>query len=202
MKRWAGGALLLMAIAMLGIPAAEAQEQRSVIRYFVGYITPTGDFETTLPFGGRTKSVFQDGLGAGLGFEYRFNEMIGLDATVSLYNPLIRQTGSFFPPAEKRLREIPITLGPMFHFGTDTVQAYAGPMAVYMMYGKISAPDNTEFDDELTWGVKAGVDVPLGEYWAFSASVQYLAAKVEIEGTGVELDQKPIVVTLGAAYRF
>ena len=60
------------------------------------------------------------------------------------------------------------------------------------------------FDDDLGFGLRAGVDVPIGHggSWIVSAGLRYLKAILESDGTGEDLDLDPLMVSIGVGYRF
>lgn len=204
MTRRTGVVLLgVLAAAALAAPTpALAQGSGWAFRYHIGYFIPTDEFETTEP-AGTSKATFQNEIGVGLSAEYLFNERFGLEVGAKYFKPSVRSAGPGVPTAEKRLEIIPVTLGALYHFGGETYQFYGGVEAAYIDYGQISAPNYTTFDSEFTLGLKLGVDVPFNNAWAFSGTVEYLFAQAQIDDpTGAELQPMPVIVSLGATYRF
>jgi outer membrane protein W len=204
MRKLAGLAILALGVTLFTVAPAVAQEHRTAIRYFVSYMSPTGDDKFD-----DSKVAFQQTWGVGLGFEPRITPTIGLDVALKFYKPGVKLT---VPGAsgEKRVQMWPITIGPMFHFGKGVAGFYAGPELAYVSYGRIASPITAtiagpiKIKDEFTWGVKGGVDVPLGGGdWAFSATLEYIDAKSKVDVTdGPDLNSKPILVAIGFAYRF
>ena len=196
MRRFAGLALAALAAALFVSPAL-AGEERGGIRYFGEFMAPSSDYKV-----GDTQTKLTSTLGVGLGAYVKANDWITIDFDVKFLKPEVRVAANG-EVGKKRVRVLPITVGPMFHFGDANWRFYAGPELAYMNYGKISEPENVKFKSQLTWGVKAGLDVPLSQRWSGSVAVEYIDAKmtVDMDG-GPDLKPKPVIVSFGATYRF
>lgn len=187
-------ALAAVAAAGTGMVQAQADANPSTARFQLGFFAPTGDVSLSGLEVEVDESSYENTFGVGLNYEYRFGDIWGVDFGVKYFKPDI-ELGRFSDEA----RFVPWTVGFNYHFGNEGWQFYAGPELAYIMYGNPDFP-GWDIDDELTWGVKAGVDVPWQGNWAFNASVEYLAAKADMRGT--DLDPKPFIITVGAGYRF
>ena len=64
--------------------------------------------------------------------------------------------------------------------------------------------DKLVFDDDVGFGVKLGVDHPLGDSgrWWLTAGVRYLRVILEGEIAGQDGDLDPVIGTVGVGYRF
>lgn len=208
MRKLAAVALLAAGVLALGARPAAAQDAQNTIRYSLGYLGPTSSYKADYPGGGQQRTVFQNALGVGLGYERRVSPLLGVEAKVQLFKPGVKV---LIPGAsgEKNVRFLPLTIGALFHFDTSTYKFYAGPELAYVNWGSIAAPvapgfdGDLEFKSQLTWGLKVGADVPFNNGWSFAASIEYIDAKAEVDrADGASLNPKPLIVTLGAAYKF
>jgi outer membrane protein W len=191
-------ALVVPALVVLAASASLAQDSGWTFRYNLGYFVPTDDFSVP-----GARATVQNTFGVGLGAEFRISDRWGFEGSARYFNPLVRSVGTDVPAAEKRLQTIPVTLGVNYHFGWPKYQLYVGPEVAYVTYGDISAPDNTQFENEFTFGAKIGVDVPINDVWAFNAAFEYLLLSTKIDDeAGAELSPDPAIVTLGVSYRF
>ncbi len=190
-------ALVVPMLVAFAASAALAQDSGWTFRYNLAYMVPTGEFSVP-----GARATLQNTLGVGLGAEFMLNEQLGFEGGFRYFNPLVRSAGEGVPDAEKRLQIVPVTLGLNWHFGGDTYRLYAGPEVAYVTYGQISAPDNTKFSNEFTFGVKAGVDVPINDVWSFNATAEYLLMDAEIDGVDAKLSPDPVIVSLGVSYHF
>lgn len=171
------------------------------------------------------KAEFQGALGAGIGYEYMVTDLIGIDAGLDYFKPdleltatgtLIHSDGSADETVSVKVKGsgkfMPLTVGPMFHVAkNESMDFYLGPQLAYIMYGDVSVTNEflgevkAKFKNELTWGVKLGIDVPLGQGWAFNGQLQYLDAKSELDediSPKPKFNAKPFILTAGATYRF
>ncbi len=193
---------------------AQATPAQHTVRFGGGFFLPTGDVDISIRTGDdddlvdvSNRNEFKSTFGVAAGYEYRFNDLVGIDVGARYYRPEVersRRTGSL---AEDKAGFLPITAGAMFHFGeVGRFSFYAGPQLVWVLYTDPDLdPDidiDYSFDDEITWGVKGGVDYQVGNGpWGVSAVLEYIDAAAETKG-GPKLRPNPLLVSFGAVYRF
>ncbi len=150
-----------------------------------------------------------------MSWERRFSGPLGIELGAKYYRPeLVLPGGGVFgiPGAafSDDVSIVPITAGLNIHLGSsERFDFYFGPQIAYVTYGSVEPPttfvaDEFDFDDELTWGAKVGIDIPLGDTWALTISADYLAANaaLQVNGAEYEIQPKPVSINFGAAVRF
>ena len=215
--RFSKTALLLTVAALASAAPALAAAPKNVFRFQVGAFLPTGDNSYEQEAGKDAPPSVDlkvDGAAAvGVAYERRFTELFGLEVGLKYSKPKFKidfsemyarkvPTGS----VEASTRVMPLTLAALFHplQGAGKVDFFVGPELVYAMYGSSDFElGSTDYKNQLTWGAKAGLDVPINPKWSFTASVEYMSLKAEIDATGAPaFNPKPVVVAVGAAYKF
>lgn len=211
-------ALLVVVVGLLAAPASMAAGEKNALRFGLGYFTATGDLTSdVLDVSGRIK--YQGAVGAGVGYEHRFDDLIGLDFGFKYFQPDVELSSSGVSLKESG-KFMPLTAGVMFHVAkSEKVDFYLGPELAYVMYGDVTLDVlglevfTAKFKDDLTFGVKLGADFAMSPKWAINASVEYLDAKSEVDTLAVagidipgsggdKLDPKPIILMVGATYKF
>lgn len=104
-----------------------------------------------------------------------------------------------------------VWLGANYHFTPGRrADVFAGGFAGLSYFGGVTivSPagglrEKLAFDDDFGFGVRAGVDVGLGERrkWFVSAGVRYLSTILEGESGG-DLDLDPLMLSIGFGHRF
>ena len=216
--RFSKTALLLTVAALASAAPALAAAPKNVFRFQVGAFLPTGDNsyeETAGKDAAPSIDLKVDGAAAvGVAYERRFTELFGLEVGLKYSKPKFKidfsemyarkvPTGS----VEASTRVMPLTLAALFHPLKDAgkVDFFVGPELVYAMYGSSDTFMGTvDYKNQLTWGVKAGIDYAINARWAFTASAEYMDLKAEIDESGLDgkINPKPVVVAVGAAYKF
>ena len=215
--RFSKTALLLTVAALASAAPALAAAPKNVFRFQVGAFLPTGDNSYEQEAGKDAPPSVDlkvDGAAAvGVAYERRFTELFGLEVGLKYSKPKFKidfsemyarkvPTGS----VEASTRVMPLTLAALFHplQGAGKVDFFVGPELVYAMYGSSDFElGSTDYKNQLTWGAKAGLDVPINPKWSFTASVEYMNLKAEVDQTDApEFNPKPIVVAVGAACKF
>ena len=190
---------------------------------------PNGQFPATLSV--PTVLEADAALGVELGFEYRATDLIGFDISIGRathdVDLTIRSTMTTIPDplgqpgdtvnvtvagSEEKFGEatqIPIVLGPTFHVLKDSVvDLYLGPQIGFTIWDDLELErggGDVSLDDEFTWGAQVGLDVPLGDTWAFNVMARYrvLEAAVEDDDEGDDvIDINPVEARIGFSVRF
>lgn len=98
-----------------------------------------------------------------------------------------------------------------YHFGApgDTWRPYLGAGINYTTFiqKKSKLASNIEMSDSTGWAVTAGCDYWFQKDWGLYASITTLKVKSKLVATGstvlqTTIDFRPVVYTIGAAYRF
>ena len=209
--------LLLTILCIAWAAPALAAEPQNVIRYQIGALLPTSD--ETIPMiadkaVGDVDLKVQSALAVGIAYERRFSDIFGLEFGIKYSKPKFKAEMTETPAkqpvgsVEASTRVMPLTVAALFHPLKDRagkVDLFLGPELVYAMYGSSDLEGETiDYKNQLTWGVKVGMDVPINPKWSFTAAVEYMDLKAEVDETDVDakFNPKPIVVVVGAAYRF
>jgi outer membrane protein OmpA-like peptidoglycan-associated protein len=211
------------AIALLALPAvARAQEPadcrhgggyRWTLRGFAAKVDTEDDRHVQESEGGaiRQQLKLEGGEGFGAGLEYRFTCLLGLegivlqtdlDAHYMIDTPTAWEMDTFDASGPI------VSLGLNFHLTPQSfVDFYLGPTVALVQYDDFSTslagvPFSTDFDNEVAFGLAAGLDIPFGESnpWAVTASIRKLWASAE--SGPISIDTDPLIGTLGIAYRW
>lgn len=210
---------LVCAVFAIGVTLpAFAAEPKGTFRANLGYLSPTGDLKERIGFDTGEgvidvdiKAEFDSALGVALGYEYRFNDLIGLDVGLQYYKPKVKfegRGGSVEVRDDDSGKFMPLTVGPMFHVAkTDKIDFYLGPELAYVLYGGVDleTAGKVDFKNDLVVGAKLGANVLFSGDWALNFNLEYLAAKAKTDqpdADNVKLNAKPLILTVGAAYRF
>ena len=61
-----------------------------------------------------------------------------------------------------------------------------------------------DFDDQFSYGLNAGVDIPFGQdsSWIFSLALKYLVSDLKESGGPREIAIDPLIGSIGIGYRF
>ena len=209
-------ALLAAALTVAGAAPALAATPKNVFRFQVGALLPTSDDTlgvTATKARPAIKLESDSALAFGVSYERRISDLFGLEAAIKYSKPNFKATAEDFEKSkqaealESKTRITPLTVAALFHPLRDKngkVDLFVGPELVYAMYGSSDTFMGTvDYKNQLTWGVKAGIDYAINANWAFTASAEYMDLKAEIDATGApEFNPKPVVVAVGAAYKF
>ena len=219
-------ASVLPALALLlCLPAvsADAGELGWRVRGFGALLSPdtsettvNGDGDDILIEAGR-------GFGGGGDVEYQFHRHLGVDAGIVVASPEITLSaeiaglGALSLP--DKLTTAVFTGGVLVHLtpGSPIVDLYAGGGVAVVSPGGLSFDIlgierlNVEGESYVTWSVRAGLDLSLGEDspWAVSLGVRYIPGDIELRQLGVPADDDSaefgfnmLGFTAGVAYRF
>lgn len=108
-------------------------------------------------------------------------------------------------------RSVSPTLFVNYHFGAegDTWRPYLGAGVNYTKFTDIEsrlAPE-VEMGDSTGWAVQAGIDYTINKQWGAFASVAAVKVKSKLVAAGstvlqTTIDFRPVIYTVGLAYRF
>ena len=197
--------VLAVGLILATAPQAISAEDSSWTLRFHGAIVDSS-VETRTSIGGVSSSVDVGG-GFGIGAEYRRSQKFGVEfstlfAGLELNNSV---SGGRGLSQSLEMSMLPLTFAFLFHFDPGgRVDLFVAPTFSVVQYLDIGTfIDATgvgatlEADTDAAFGAAVGIDVPFGKgKWAFSSSLRYM--KTGFEKTDVD----PVIVTLGAAYRF
>ena len=201
MRKRSAALLFVTCCALLSAgPAALSQETRGTFRAGIEWTFPTGENNAN-----GIKTRFNTAVGVALAYEVKYSPLIGLDLSVSYSKPKVEQ-GNLSSDTSTKL--VPVALGLNLHpIRSKQLDLYAGPAIAYVNYGSLPATSFAKFKNELTWGVRAGVDIPFKDSnWGLNLDLLYLRAKSEVESSVISdktaLNARPFFLTFGACYRY
>ncbi|HEX6850765.1 MAG TPA: OmpW family outer membrane protein [Candidatus Polarisedimenticolaceae bacterium] len=188
--------LAMVAAAAVAVPATAADETL-IFRGNVAFITPTAD--STID---DIKFEADSAVGLDASFEYKFAKAWGVEAAVLYAKHDVKADGSKFAEID----QTPLLISANYHFPTaGNADWYVGPTVGYTFWGDVDVDNpaavDPSTDGEFTYGVNAGVDVPIKGSWAFTGGLRYLFSKANGDGVG-DVDVNPLVLRAGVAYRF
>lgn len=211
----------LIVVGVLPLAAVSGQEtdERWTLTAAGVWLSPVGDEVTTSqgpPFAQQveTQEVSDDATGFALGLEYRWTPRIGVELGFLLVemDTTFRSeiAGMTFADTEAMDLES-VLFGVNWHLTPERrvdvsiggFVAQTKPEDVIFLT-EIGGRAKRVFDDDIGFGVKVGLEVPLRPRsgWGLAASVRYLDTILESETPGQDLDLDPVVATVGVRYRF
>lgn len=160
-------------------------------------------------------SKIDSALGLGLGWEWRFNERVGLDLNWFYGKHDVSLDGEKFDST----KFMPVTVGANFHLTPDKkVDFFVGPVIGYVFYSDLkNGPVEVELDNDIVYGVNVGVEYPFKDKVAFFGSVKYLKASSDgalripddeipvralVTVANPEVDVDPLVAQVGVSFRY
>lgn len=179
------------------------------IQFGIQAITPTDDLKEIdeLTQEAQTTEI-DEAVGFQAAFEYMVTNLIGVEPTIgfSTHDVEVEQTGV----PELQLGEIDLmalSANLNFHFLRESrVDLYAGPTVGYALWGDLESDVfqmDFSTDDEFIYGVNLGLDVPFGDSsWEFAAAFGLLFTDVSVEGSPSDIGMDPMVLKIGASYKF
>ena len=192
------GVLVLSAV---GLPAS-ADDTKWKVRFGLLYSSPTGDFSES----GQTTEL--DGsAGIHASAEFQVTDMIGVEPGIGYSKHDITVDEAGFPTLDfGETTWTALTVNGNFHLLREReFDLYVGPTIGYVFWDSIKNnqfPSDVPTDDEVAFGVNAGIDVPIGESaWAFSGALRYLSTDLAVKGGG-DIGVDPVQIKVGLAYSF
>lgn len=200
---------ILAALVLLPAVAATAQPTNGPwsVEAFGAFFSPSGG---SFPAGDATYTLDEDGTGFGLAVNLRLARSWSVEA------------GALFVDLDNDFR-----LGTLADTETMGVEMFWGGVDWHFAPGARLDPtlgvfvaetsyedviflteagrrDKFSFDDDYGFGLKVGIDLPLGRSgnWYLTAEARYLQTILEGEVAGQDLDLDPVLVAVGFGYRF
>jgi hypothetical protein len=202
MRRFLVGAFVAIAILGFTLPASAERGDKQV-RFGILTSMPTGDFTDE----GQTTEL-DSAFGFQAGFEYGLTDLMGLEAGLSSLSHDVTVEEAGFPSLE--LGDIDLlTLAVSLNFHvvrSEKMDLFVGPMIGNSFWGDLQTtdlfPEDFPADDEVVFGLNAGIDLPFGEGgWAFSGTLRYTLSDVSLE-SGPDLGVDPLELGVGLSYSF
>jgi outer membrane protein W len=192
------GALVLSAIAL----PASAGDSEWKVRFGVLFNSPTGDLSES----GQTTEL-DNATGFHVSGEFGVTERIGIEPGLGYAKHDIDVKESGFPTLGfGETTWTALTVNGNYHlFQEGSVDLYVGPTVGYVFWDSIESNvflSDVPTDDEFTFGVNAGIDVPIGDSpWAFAGALRYLSVDLGVPG-GSDIGVDPIQIKIGLSYSF
>ena len=149
-----------------------------------------------------------------LAYERRLTPNIGVEAVLGI-PPKIKANAAgsvaFLGDDVLSAKIIAPTFFANYHFGApgDTWRPYLGAGFNYTKFVNATSKlaSDVKLSDSLGWAAQAGLDYTLNRDWSLFASVATLQVRSKLVATGstvlqTTIDFRPIVYTVGTAYRF
>jgi outer membrane protein W len=209
-----------MLTCVLAAPASAA-DPRWGFRVFAAGFDPDTRETIVNPEGRQIEVVAGSALGAGAGLEYCFTPHIGLDLGVMAGTPEIELSQDVPIIGRVSLSDSMTTVvgtaDLLVHLTPGrSVDVYVGAGVAGIRYGDLSygLADLGSFDvsveDDVTWSVRAGIDIALGadSGWSAVGGVRYIPSKLDVWQIGtpaddtVSFDFNIFSFTVGVGYRF
>lgn len=198
--------------------SGQAADERWTLTAGGAWLSPAGDEVTVSqgpPFAEQreTQEISDEATGFALGLEYRWTPRIGVELGLLLVEMdttyRLEVAGFAFTDTEAMDLES-VLLGVNWHLTPERrvdvsiggFVAQTKPEDVIFLT-EIGGRAKRVFDDDIGFGLKVGLEVPLRPQsaWGLTASVRYLDTILESETPGQDLNLDPVVATVGVRYR-
>ena len=160
--------------------------------------------------------------GVGISAEYRFSHRLGAEFGIAA---ALGIDGYTYPYDFNTFSFVPLTAGLNVHLTPDRkVDVYLGPVLAYVHYEDLTFTvypghhyrgwpywlpgvyENLRVEDDFAFGANLGFDVRFRESrWSFCTALKYLATNLDAtdrDGRHVDIDLDPVILSVGAGYRF
>jgi opacity protein-like surface antigen len=216
--------VLIAVLALLGLAVvpASAGERDWHVRVFASGFDPDLDVMVPAENPDEIRVTADSDLGFGASLELQLSELLGLELGVMQASPSIELSADVpgYGPLSltDSLSTLVITLDLDVHLtpGSEWFDVYLGGGVANVGYGDLHYVDpdgdplDLETDDDLTYSIKAGVDIALGSSsrWAATGCLRYLWSDLEVTqaqepGGGTEtFDFDIFHFSVGIAYTF
>jgi outer membrane protein W len=217
--------LAVSTFAFLAVAAGPAlgAEIDWIVRATGSQLIPDLSYETLTDEGFPVAADSSSDTGWALGLEMRATPKLGVGIRYVKASPTIRITIDGAPalPVLEARDDLGVTMYAAslnLHLTPDRpVDLWISPVLAYLSFddllfavngpGGLSDTLALEVDRDVTWGIEAGVDIPLGDSaWMATASASYLDSTLEFTEVGEQgsedLSFDPVVVSVGIGYRF
>lgn len=190
----------LAVLQLAGSATARAQDEYDnwIARGHYVHVWPGSDTLRVENPPGQDPAIFTEfwadgGNGFNGELEYLFRPNVGVWAGLTFSNMktnLELSQGSITAYSDDRVDTRQINLGGNFHFmPSGRVDPYAGVLVSWIGYSsstfnfsQVDRDYQVKYDDELAWGLNAGVDIPFGADSSWFASVQFRYMFMALEG--------------------
>ena len=163
-----------------------------------------------------TQFNLESDAGFGANLEYMFNMNWGLqfDALFAEAEAHLMwdQTGGLWLMGDDGLDFTHLNLGANYHFTPERrVDFYLGAFVGMMSFDDVTVPlpeigqnFRLEWDDQVTWGIRGGLDVPFkaGSPWIFTAGLDWILVDLEQKNGNNSLNMDPLAGKIGIGYRW
>jgi outer membrane protein W len=200
---------------------ASAADPSWQLRVFAAGFDPDTSETIVNPAGQEVRIVGKSALGAGVGLEHRFTPHIGLDLGVMAGTPKV-ELGQDVPvigpvSLSDSMTTVVGTADLLVHLTPGrAIDLYVGAGVARIWYGDLSygledlGSFDVRVDNDVTWSVRAGVDIALGadSGWIAVGGVRYIPSKLDVwqidtpAEDAVSFDFNIFSFTVGVGYRF
>ena len=204
----------------------EGPDFRWIARGYYVHVWPGSDeLHVENPVGTTPPTFTQFWVDGGNGFggevEYMFRPNLGLVGGITFANMktnLMYDRGDVWLNSDDRVDMRQFRLGANYHFTPDRrVDFWAGASAIWVNYSsstfnfseippEFGGPRDYQikYDNELTWGVGIGLDVPfsMGSPWVITGGLHYIGADLEGDANIYALTVDPLQGFIGIGYRW
>lgn len=207
--------------SMLAAPAWAGDRSWS-IRVFAAGIDPNLDEVVPSENPDEVRVIGQSDLGFGASLEYQFNDRLGLELGAVWASPDVELSaevpgyGHLSLSDSMSTRVITLDLDVHLTPNSRAFNVFLGAGLASVNFDDLHYVDpegdslNISTNGEITWSVKAGVDITLGtdSRWAAFGGIRYIDSDIELanvdvaEGNKVTLPYQIISFSVGIAYRF
>lgn len=168
-------------VISLLLPAVASAQDAGRFRIQGLWANPTGDLKED-----DVTIEADDAYGIRFAWEFLWSERFGLElgAATSDHDLLATSEGIEMNVADTRMTPITATINLHFAPGAQA-DFYVGVGAAYVLYDDVTVkvPDEPaekfSVDDELTWMVQVGLDVPVGDRFGLTFAVQYIDTELD-----------------------
>lgn len=212
--------LALMALQLAGVATAWGQDEYDnwIARGHYVHVWPSSDTLRVENPPGQNPPVFTEfwadgGNGFNGELEYLVRPNIGVWAGLTFDNMktnLKLEQGDITAYANDRVDLRQINVGGNYHFmPSGRFDFYAGVLLSWVGYSsstfnfsEVDYDYQVKYDDELSWGLSAGVDIPFGQNtsWFGSAQVRYMFLALEGDNNIYSLTVDPVQGFFGIGY--
>jgi len=221
MKKTLTVAAMLAVLTLVGSGASVAQEEFTwLVRGHYVHVWPGSDTLSVENPVGETPPVFTEfytdgGNGFNGEVEYLFSPRLGVFGGLTFANMktnLELRQGSNIAYANDRVDMRQFNLGANYHFlPGGSFDFYAGALLSWVGYSsstfnfsQVDRNYQVKYDDELSWGLQAGVDIPFGQdsSWFGSVQARYMFLALEGDNNIYSLTVDPVQGYFGIGYRW
>lgn len=211
------GLTLIVVLLATGAASAATPAERFCLRVFgVGLAVAGDEIRLSGPAAnGDARFTLADGSAVGFELEYLWRPRIAVELMAHFgdYDAALEPAvGARGPASRGSLGSETYTLGVNYRAPTPgRVELTLGAFGGFSYYDDITLaqpatgrPEVFRFDDDLGFGAKVGLDLPLGaeRRWLASLVVRYQSSILEGEVAGQDMDVDPLSLALGVGYRF